>query len=93
MASPAIPPPIEDIAPLVDHTHIKDESSDADDEQVIHNQASELPQVVQDEGERKRSCILQANAAVGQTALGHIGLNKSDLFRPDLNRPDLFSGV
>ena len=55
-----IPLPVEDIVPLVDDTHTsKKKVRDADDKQVIQDEDSEFPRVVQaleEDSELKRGC-------------------------------------
>ena len=47
LVSILIPPPIEDIVPFVDWTHIEQENSDADDEGVIQDEDFERFRVAQ----------------------------------------------
>ena len=57
LVNPRIPQPIEGILPLVDGTSIEEENSDADEDQVVLDEDSELPQEVhalEDDSERKR---------------------------------------
>ena len=51
-----IPPPFEDIVPLVDRAQMEEESSDTDDEHVVQDVASVPPQAIQalEDDERKR---------------------------------------
>ena len=53
-----IPPLVEDIVPLVGSAQVEEESSDADDEHVVQDEASAPPQANSgSESERKRSYL------------------------------------
>ena len=70
-----IPSPIEDMVPLVDGTHVEGENSGADEEHVIQDEASErlealaVVQALEDDIERKRSCVAGCCANPGEQDL------------------------